>query len=93
MPHRGPRSAGGTLRPPQLSVDDDIVRRWGVISGTVQRLTGRAPPVIGTLLAATAIHHDLYLATRNVADLRASGGAVFDPWTDDPAAFPLSPIR
>ena len=75
-----------------LSVSDPVVRRWGVISGTTQRLAGRAPPVIDTLFAATAIEHDLYLATRNVADVRGSGAAIFDPWTDDPAAFPLSPL-
>ena len=53
-----------------LSATDPIVRRWGVISGTVKRVTGQSPPVIDTLLAATAFEHDLYLATRNVADVR-----------------------
>ena len=73
-----------------LSLDDAIVRRWGRISGTVQRATGTVPPVIDTLLEATAIAHDLYLVTRNVKDVRESGAAVFDPWNDDPAAFPLA---
>ena len=73
-----------------LSLDDAIVRRWGRISGAVQRVTGTVPPVIDTLLAATAIEHDLYLVTRNVKDVRESGAAVFDPWYDDPAAFPLA---
>ncbi len=73
-----------------LSLDDRIVRRWGRISGTVQRATGTVPPVIDTLLAATAIEHDLYLATRNVKDVRETGAAIFDPWHDDPAAFPLA---
>ena len=73
-----------------LSLDDQIVRRWGRISGTVQRATGTVPPVIDTLLAATAIEHDLYLVTRNVKDVRDSGAAVIDPWHDDPAAFPLA---
>jgi toxin FitB len=75
-----------------LSVSDAIVRRWGVISGTTKRLTRRSPPVIDTLLAATALEHDLYLATRNVADVRDSGASIFDPWNDDPANFPLSPM-
>jgi predicted nucleic acid-binding protein len=73
-----------------LSLDDMVVRRWGRISGTVQRATGQAPPVIDTLLAATAIEHHLYLATRNVRDVSLSGAAVFDPWSDDPVAFPLT---
>jgi toxin FitB len=75
-----------------LSVEDATVRRWGVISGTVRRVSGHPPPVIDTLLAATALEHDLYLVTRNVRDVRATGAAVFDPWNDDPAMFPLSPV-
>lgn len=72
-----------------VSLDDAIVRRWGRISGEIQRLAGRAPPVIDTLLAATAIERDLYLVTRNVKDVRASGASIFDPWSDDPAGFLL----
>ena len=76
-----------------LSVEDAVVRRWGELSGRVKRLTGQAPPVIDTLFAATAVEHDLYLATRNVRDVRDSGAAVFNPWTDDPTAFPLRAFR
>jgi len=42
-----------------LPVSDAIVRRWGTVSGTVRRDTGHPPPVIDTLLAATALNHDL----------------------------------
>jgi toxin FitB len=76
-----------------LSLDDRIVRRWGVISGRVKGQTGHAPPVIDTLLAATAIEANLYLASRNTRDLASSGAAVFDPWRDDVAAFPLTSQR
>jgi predicted nucleic acid-binding protein len=75
-----------------LSVGDAVVRRWGAISGTVKRLSGHSPPVIDTLFAATALEHDLYLVTRNVRDVRASGASIFDPWDNDPAKFPLSPF-
>ena len=75
-----------------LSVGDAIVRRWGVLSGTAKRLTGHSPPVIDTLLAATALAHDLYVVTRNISDVRASGAQLFDPWHDDAKRFPLSPI-
>jgi len=74
-----------------LPVSDAVVRRWGLISGTVRRQTGHPPPVIETLLAATSIEHDLYLVTRNVRDVRHSGAAVFNPWNDDPASAPLVP--
>ncbi len=72
-----------------LSVSDQIVLRWGGISGEVKRLTGHSPSVIDTLLAATAIEHGLYLATRNVGDVANSGAMVFNPWKDDPEQFPV----
>lgn len=73
-----------------LSLEDTVVRRWGDISGRVKRDAGHAPPVIDTLVAATAIVNDLYLATRNIKDVRLSGAAIFDPWNDDASSFPLS---
>ncbi len=73
-----------------LPVSDRIVRRWGAISGAVKRQTGHPPPVIDTLLAATALEHDLFFATRNTRDARPSGAAIFNPWDDDPAGFPLA---
>jgi predicted nucleic acid-binding protein len=72
-----------------LSVSDPIAIRWGAISGEVKRITGHSPSVVDTLLAATAIEHNLYLATRNVVHVEQSGASVFNPWKDDPARFPL----
>ncbi len=77
--------------PRVLSLNDDIVRRWGRISGEVKRTSGHPPSVIDTMLAATAIEHDLYLVTRNAEDIKPSGATVFDPWNDDAHLFPLSP--
>jgi predicted nucleic acid-binding protein len=73
-----------------LDITSEISMAWGVISGTVKRLSGHPPPVIDTLLAATAIRSNLYLATRNVRDVQHSGAAVFNPWSDDLAAYPLA---
>ena len=72
-----------------LPLSDPVVMRWGTISGTIRRDTGHPPSVIDTLLAATAVEHDLYLVTRNVKDVILSGAAVFNPWRDDVADFPL----
>ena len=82
------RSAG-----PILSLEDAVVRRWGAISGRATNKTGRDPPVIDTLQAATAIVQDLDLVSRKAEYLVNSGAAIFDPWRDDVAAFPLAPIR
>ncbi|MBV9249226.1 MAG: type II toxin-antitoxin system VapC family toxin [Acetobacteraceae bacterium] len=76
-----------------LSVSDAVVRRWGTISGEVRRRLGHSPPVIDTLLAATAIEHNLYFATRHVRDVQMSGARVFNPWNDDPSGAPLQPRR
>lgn len=73
-----------------LSLEDEVVRRWGRISGEGKRASGHAPPVIDTLLASTAIEHHLYLVTRNVKDTGPSGAVVFNPWNDDVEKFPLS---
>ena len=69
-----------------LPVSDAVVRRWGAISGSVKQVTGQSPPVVDTMLASTALEHGLWLVTRNVRDVQHSGAAVFNPWTDDPAA-------
>lgn len=37
-------------------------------------------PVIDTLLAATALHHDLTLATRNLSDLHGCGVLLVNPF-------------
>jgi len=74
-----------------LSVSDAVVRRWGAISGATKRATGQSPPVIDTLLAATALQHELTLVTRNVRDVRHSGAVLLDPWADDGGAF--APLR
>lgn len=72
-----------------LPLGDEVVRRWGAISGRVKAQTGHAPPVIDTLLAATAIESRLYLVSRNTRDPAHSGAVVFDPWRDDVEGFPL----
>jgi len=58
-----------------LAVDERIAERWGTLS-----LDQKLPDVDG-LLAASALVHDLTLATRNIADFRRSGVALFDPFS------------
>ena len=63
-----------------LPMTDAVVRRWGAISGATKRQTGQTPPVIDTMMAATAIEHDLCLVTRNMRDVRFSGTKLLNPW-------------
>lgn len=74
---------GGELQPRFidriLPIEEAIADRWGRMAGEAQ--TQRRPvPVIDGLLAATAIHHNLILVTRNVADIAQTGVSVFNPW-------------
>jgi hypothetical protein len=73
-----------------IQLSPAIVRLWGALAGRVKRDTGHPPPVIDTLLAATAIETGLYFATRNRKDVRHTGVIAFSPWDDDPAGFPLT---
>jgi predicted nucleic acid-binding protein len=62
-----------------LAVDEPIAERWGTLSATAAK-KGRPVPVIDGLLAATALHHDLTLATRNDSDVSRTGIPTFNPW-------------
>lgn len=58
-----------------LPVDDNVARTWGSLSAD------RTRPVIDTMIAATAIAHDLVLVTRNIKDVKGLDMIVVDPWT------------
>ncbi|MGA7686270.1 MAG: type II toxin-antitoxin system VapC family toxin [Terriglobales bacterium] len=62
-----------------LGIDQAVADRWGRISGV---LASRGTPlsVIDGLLAATALHHNLTLVTRNTRDVAFTGVVVLDPW-------------
>lgn len=57
-----------------LPVSALTARRWGELSA------GRKLPVIDTLIAATALTHDLILVTRNTRDVSATGVKTINPW-------------
>jgi predicted nucleic acid-binding protein len=58
-----------------LPVDREIASLWGELSASKPR------PIVDTLLAATAIVHNLTLVTRNLADFADTGAALVNPWT------------
>ncbi len=62
-----------------LQVTKAIAERWGILSA--QALDKGTPlPNIDGLIAATALEHDLTLATRNVRDFEGLGVAILNPW-------------
>jgi toxin FitB len=64
-----------------LPISLEVANRWGVLQGECSR-RGRPLPVIDSLLAATALVHDLTVVTRNVSHFEESKVRVLDPWAD-----------
>ena len=62
-----------------LPIDAAIADRWGTVSA-IAAAKGKPVPVIDGLLAATAIHHNLTLVTRNGADVAGTGVPTLNPW-------------
>ncbi len=66
-----------------LPVDEAVALQWGAISAAGRRAGVRIRPErrpVDALLAATALCHELKLATRNVADFEGTGVVVVNPW-------------
>ena len=59
-----------------LPVDIAVADRWGRLLAQA----GRSVPTIDSLLAATALHHELRLVTRNARDFDYPGLEVINPW-------------
>jgi len=61
-----------------LPVDGAVADRWGRLVAAA----GRPLPAIDSLLAATALEHDLVLVTRNVKDFADLPVEIFNPWSN-----------
>ena len=58
-----------------LGIDTAAAKQWGNWSAD------RPRPVVDTLLAATAVLHDLTLVTRNLRDVQGIPVKLLDPWS------------
>lgn len=61
-----------------LNIDGAVADRWGRLIAAA----GRPLPAIDSLLAATALEHDLVLVTRNVKDFTGLPVQIFNPWSN-----------
>jgi predicted nucleic acid-binding protein len=61
-----------------LPVSLQVADRWGRMLAEA----GRPLPAVDSLLAATALSHELRLVTRNVGDFGIAGLEVINPWQD-----------
>lgn len=61
-----------------LAIEKQVADRWG----RLQHEMNRPIPAIDSLIAATALHYDLRLVTRNERDFRYPSLQVINPWND-----------
>lgn len=66
-----------------LNINMEEVDKWGEILATAEK-NGKPLPAIDSLIAATALVHDLSVVTRNTQDMEGSGVEVINPWTYEP---------
>jgi predicted nucleic acid-binding protein len=59
-----------------VGIDLATAKLWGELSAV------RPRPVIDTLLAATAVVHEMTLVTRNISDIQDVPVKVLDPWKE-----------
>lgn len=59
-----------------LPISAAVADRWGRLLAQA----GRPLPAVDSLLAATAIHHELRIVTRNEKDFSVPGLEVINPW-------------
>ena len=62
-----------------LPVTEAIAERWGHLAAAAKQ-KGMTLAVVDGVIAATALHHDLTIVTRNVKDFAGLGADVLNPF-------------
>ena len=62
-----------------LPVDAAVADHWGLLAARARRI-GAPLPIVDGLLAATALHHNLTMVSRNVCDFASAQVPVLNPW-------------
>jgi predicted nucleic acid-binding protein len=62
-----------------LPIDAPVADRWGVLAAGA-KLKGRPLSAVDGLLAATALHHNLTIVSRNVSDFAHAQVLTLNPW-------------
>lgn len=64
-----------------IAVDTMVMLQWGTLMAQTAAI-GRSLPVFDSLLAATALTHNMHLVTRNAQDFADTGIQIVNPWQD-----------
>ena len=62
-----------------LPIDAAVADRWGFLAADAKR-KGKALSTIDALLAATALHYNLTIVSRNVSDFANTQVPILNPW-------------
>jgi predicted nucleic acid-binding protein len=62
-----------------LAIDASVADRWGLLAAQAKS-RGISLPIVDGLLAATALHYNLTVVTRNSSDFRNAQVQVLNPW-------------
>ncbi len=73
---------GGVQRLHCLSWEAETGLRWAELVASL-RASGRSMPIKDSLIAATALLHNLVVVTRNRNDFEKAGVKLVDPFADD----------
>ena len=64
---------------PCVGWNADTALRWSALLASLRK-KGQAMPIKDSLIAASALQHDLTVVTRNVRDFKTSGVRLVDPF-------------
>jgi tRNA(fMet)-specific endonuclease VapC len=62
-----------------IELDVNILIKWGKLNAQLE-ISGQRAPAIDSLIAATALEHELILVTRNETDFTGTGVEILNPW-------------
>jgi hypothetical protein len=63
-----------------LTFDADVADRWGRLVAALKQ-KGITPDAIDSLIAATALEHNLSVVTRNASDFKNMNVGITNPWS------------
>jgi tRNA(fMet)-specific endonuclease VapC len=64
-----------------MPLDVDVLLTWGILIGRLEK-EGRSMSAIDSLIAATVLHHDFILVTRNEEHFLGSKVRIHNPWNE-----------
>jgi tRNA(fMet)-specific endonuclease VapC len=64
-----------------VALDSDILLAWGILTGRLEN-EGKKMSAIDSLIAATVLHGDFILVTRNENDFIHTNAKIFNPWQE-----------